>query len=344
MTNEMTPPSPDAAESKRVAVVDRLAAEARIQCESRIGAVTPWYGSKRGMVNAIIEASGIVPADVTYYTEPFHGSGAVLLGLRECGMACPAIAGDMHRLMSNLMIVVSNREMSQQLMDVVATIPFHEAAFIEACDVLERKSIERRGREGQVTLAAAYLVATWMGRNGEAGTDRPWYQWADGFCVRWTATGGDPAVRWQSVKDAIPKWYRLLGEKTTFLLEPFWSVLNSTSDVDGAWIYLDPPYLRDTRGTTKYECDFEDATNGFREDEDDHSHLAKLAGKFTRATVSVSYYAHERLQRLYPPLLGWVHHDLSRNKNSAQAREGAEATTSPEVLIVRKGKGGTNAG
>lgn len=305
--------------------------------EMKIAALTPWYGSKRGMVGDIVRASGVVPAELEFFVDGMHGSGAMLLGLREMGMTCPAVANDLNWLMYNLVAVVAHQSGCERLMEWLAWVPMHERVFQNACEELVRNDDVESRHANSVRLAAAYLIATWMGRNGEAGTDKPWMEWARGFCVRWSATGGDPAVRWQSVKDSIPAWYRHLCHKTTFTCDTVFETLRCVKDEPGTWVYLDPPYLRETRGNTAYAVEFEDATGTFREDEDHHAMLARAAGAIRRATVSVSYYAHERLKRLYPEAEGWVHHDLSRNKASAQASEGAKGSKSPEVLIVRRG-------
>jgi site-specific DNA-adenine methylase len=191
--------------------------------------------------------------------------------------------------------------------------------------------------DAMVTYAAAALAVWWMGRNGEAGTDKDWAQLREqtgSFCHRWTDSGGDPAVRWQAMKDSIPQWWKLLTDgPTTFLNRDALEILPEIPDEPGVFIYADPPYLQETRGSARYAVEVEDATGGFREADDFHAKLADGLHRFKTATVVVSYYAHERLKRLYPAD-GWDHLDATKAKATAHAS--GETAQSPEVLIVKR--------
>ena len=89
-------------------------------------------------------------------------------------------------------------------------------------------------------------------------------------------------------------------------------------------LYVDPPYLKDTRaGGAKYLHEFE---------EDDHVRLAEMLGRFNQARVVVSYYDDPRLEQLYP---GWTIRKCYRQKNlHVQNRRGAGTSVAPEVLLL----------
>lgn len=307
-----------------------------------LSSIAPWFGGKRTLAPAIVDLFG--PLDrCSMFVDAFHGSLPVTLEMRQRGYAGPIVANDLYSLIHNLAVVLGHHDRTLELMDRLAMVPLHERGYAEAGQrVTEMLESEYRTTEDRVTLAAACLGEWWMGRNGEAGLERATFETIGdlkGFCVRWTASGGDPALRWQQVKESIPVWYRLLtAGKTTFLQRDAIYLLASLTDDAGLWIYVDPPYLVETRGGARYAVDADDSTGGFHEGLDFHARLADQLARFTKATVVVSYYAHERLERLYPKANGWRHIDATMNKATAQASTGASGEgKAPEVLIVRRG-------
>lgn len=320
--------------------------KAMTQDQPQLSAIAPWFGGKRTLAPAIVDLFGPLDRCATF-VDAFHGSLPVTIEMRRRGYAGPIIANDLFALVHNLACVLIDLHKCEQLMAKLAAVPFHERAWSDSIRGLLNigalhRPIAVLPEKCAVTAAAACLNAWWMGRNGEAGLELNVAEMIGdlrGFCVRWTASGGDPALRWQHVKESIPTWYRLLtGGKTTFLQRDANGVLASLSDDAGLWIYADPPYLHETRGTARYAVDVEDATGGFREDVDFHSRLAEQLWRFRKATVVVSYYAHERLDRLYPRAAGWKHIDATMTKATAQASAGASGEgKAPEVLIVRRG-------
>ena len=167
-----------------------------------------------------------------------------------------------------------------------------------------------------------YLVASWGGRNGMAGTCCDDSQ----IAVRWTSGRQGPAARFRSVVESIPAWHERLRNVLVLRRDAF-AVLAQIEDDRHAAIYADPPYLAATRhgnrGGGNYLHDFA---------EGDHARLAEALRRFQRVRVVVSYYAHPRLAELYP---GWSQIDHARVKAlSLQQRRGAVAQEAPEVLLV----------
>ncbi len=304
-----------------------------------INAIIPILGGKRTMAPALVDlltdGGRIKPA---MYYEPFHGSMAVLLELRGRGFDGVAIVNDKHGLLSNLARCLSDAKAVDWLIRQLAALPFHEGFFRQACMRLSstmtagRISAMRAHNDWEAALD--YLAVSWMQRNGEAGTDkeRNWAQVMQGFCVRYSTSGGDPAVRWRSVIESVPDWYQALCRKTTFTCRDAVEQLKAIDDDAGLVIYLDPPYLQETR-SARYLVDVEDGTGTFYESEDFYSQLAAAVRKFTAARVALSFYAHERLRRLFPPSDGWRHLDAARAKHLS-VTAGGEAAVAPELVIT----------
>ena len=165
--------------------------------------------------------------------------------------------------------------------------------------------------------ALDFFFSSWVGRNGVTGTS----SYNQGFTARYTPNGGSSGTRWQSAILSIPQWRRRF-EGVTILNRDSFKLIEKISDEDGVAIYLDPPYI--DKGA-KYVHDFDEA---------DHARLAGLLGRFRRARVVVSYYAHSILAQLYP---GWTVRECPTTKammcgNGRRGNIGS--VLAPEVLIM----------
>ncbi|MCH8853398.1 MAG: DNA adenine methylase, partial [Planctomycetes bacterium] len=104
------------------------------------------------------------------------------------------------------------------------------------------------------------------------------------------------------------------------------ALLEKIEDAPGVAIYVDPPYIKATRGSgggSRYLHDFYD---------DDHARLAELLNRFKQARVVVSYYSDPRLHELYA---GWTFRPMHMHKNlHVQNRRGSSRTLAPEVLLM----------
>jgi len=282
----------------------------------KIGALAPWFGSKRNLAPAIVEALG--PHRV--YWEPFCGSMSVLLAKPPCVMET---VNDLHGDLVNLARVVQHSTIGPALYRRLRRVLFSEAQFNELAATL--RSDEPAPDVPDLDRAFAYFVCTWMGRNGLAGTR----SYNHHFCVRYTANGGHSAKRWRSAVQSISAWRRRLANATILSRNGF-ELLGRIEDAAGVAIYLDPPYL--VKGS-KYVHDFEPA---------DHERLADAAKKFKRTRVVISYYDHPRLEELYP---GWSRREIvvskaMANQLTADAREHAQIQKkATEVLLINESEG-----
>src|SRR5262245_2680114 len=304
-----------------------------------LGGIIPSFGGKRTLAPRILELA-LGDALPRTYAEPFHLSLAVLLELRRRGFEGPAWVNDKFNLVSNLAKVLAHDCYALSLYEQVLAQPFHEGILEEAQRGLslfvdKYADLTVPLEPPSIPLAYNFLVASWMGRNGEVGLKKSLRNAR--LSVRWTQSGGDPALRWDGVKHSLPWWYQRMSRKTTFLGRDALDLLEDLVEEEGLFLYCAPPYLKEARGGAEYAVDVTDFTGTAREGDDFHSLLAAGLHRFRRGTVAISFYQHERLARLYPVEEGWVHHRLTVNKATAQSRAGAAKVNAPEVLIMRKG-------
>lgn len=287
----------------------------------KIGTIAPWFGGKRTLATEIITLLG--PHRV--YWELFCGGMAVFLAKKPCQMETLC---DMHGDLINLAYVLADEDLAFKLYKRVERALYHEQIFLDCRQRWLSTPENEANRSPDVDRAYDYFVVSWCGLNGVSGTKRGNY----GFALRWCASGGQGAGRWQSVKDSMPAWHRRLAQAVIIRRDAF-EVLDKIKDEAGTAIYLDPPYFDKS---SKYLYEFGPA---------DHERLARLAGKFRKARVVVSYYDHPKLQELYP---GWARvefaakqslKNVNRNKNRHHAGCGRGKKT--EVLLVNApGAGG----
>lgn len=300
-----------------------MALETVAEHSAKVKAIAPWFGGKRSMAQAIVTELG----KHTQYFEPFCGSMAVLFAKAP---SQNETVNDLHGDLINLAIVLQDRPMAEALYERLGGTLFCE-------DLLKQARIELGTFPpcGVTTKlpdrAYWYFLASWMGRNGTAGTARVDYQ----IAVRWTKGGGSPTVRWRHAVESIPAWHERLRNVVILKRDAF-SILDRFEDVKETAIYADPPYHAETRGKSvkngssgKYLHEFEHDNKLFG---DDHERLAKMLRGYRNARIVVSYYDHPRIRELYD---GWTFVNHMRQKHlHAQNGRGARPKQAPEVLII----------
>lgn len=277
----------------------------------RVSALAPWFGGKRNLAPAIVEALG----PHRCYWEPFCGSMAVLLAKPPAPMET---ANDLHGDLVNLAQCVQHPTIGPALYRRLRRVLLSEEQFAaEKAKLAHGEAVAAPDLE----RAFAYFLVSWGGRNGMAGTASS----NTTFSVRYTANGGTSAARWRNAIDSIPAWRRRL-QGVTILRRDALELLERIEDAPGTAIYCDPPYL--VKGAT-YTHDF---------DTPDHARLAAALQRFRRARVVVSYYAHPALEQLYP---GWARreHVVTKALVSAGSRGGQNGTRATEVLLVNQEPG-----
>jgi DNA adenine methylase len=275
----------------------------------KIKALAPWFGGKRTLAPEIVAEIG----DHAAWWELGCGSMAVTFAKEPASMET---AIDLHGDLTNLAFVLQQRELAEQLYDrLYRTLVSREASARSQAIICENPAPQGDDTP-DVDRAYHYMIVSWIGRNGAAGTNH----YNTGFCVRYTKNGGAPATRFASAVESIPGWHvRLKG--VTILRADLFEVVGRIEDSPGVVIYVDPPYVK--KGA-RYLHDFE---------ADDHPRLAKLLGRFEQTRVIVSYYDHPVVRELYA---GWTLRQLQATKALVNQgmRDRGGAVEAPEVLLI----------
>lgn len=293
--------------------------------EMKITAIAPWFGGKRNLAGRIVAALGKHRA----YWEPFCGSMAVLLAKEPSSFET---VNDLHGDLINLARVLADETAAIDLYSRLSRLVMHETLFHEAAARWHERGQIAAGDHGDVARAYDFMICSWFGRNGVAGTQ----SYHQGFCVRYTKNGGHAATRWRSAVDSIPAWHERL-RAVTILNRCAFQLLERIEDADGVALYADPPYIE--KGA-EYVHDFGNNCEGCRRVHT-HDELAVLLGRFKRTRVVVSYYAHADIERLYPPA-NWAVHEIEVSKAMASQgkRDKANDVRARELLIVNGSMGG----
>lgn len=294
----------------------------------KIKAIAPWFGAKRTLAADIVAELG----RHTQYFEPFCGAMAVLFAKPP---ARQETVNDLHGDLTNLARVISWESWAVKLHDRLQQTLVCEGLLDDAQAALSF-DIESGLRWER---AYWYFLASWMGRNGVAGTDTNDYQLA----VRWTAGGGSSTTRFRSAVESIPAWHERLRNVVILQRDAF-DIIPRFQDAATTAIYVDPPYVSSSRSglqrtgnhTSRYLHDFNDDAPGLLGGENDHTRLRDMLNEFRHARIVVSYYDCDRVRELYD---GWRFVECGRQKNLARQNKGKTKTDeAPEVLIVNDGR------
>jgi DNA adenine methylase len=288
----------------------------------KIKAIAPWFGGKRTMAPLIVQQLG----KHTQYFEPFCGSAAVLFAKEPSRQDT---INDLHGDLINLARCLQDDTTAPLLYSRLQRTLFSEDLLEQAQAVLQDPSPITD--VPQYERAYWYFLASWMGRNGVAGTAAMDYQ----IAVRWTDGGGSPTVRFRSATESIPSWHRRL-QNVVILRRNAFDIIPRFDDTGSVALYIDPPYPAESRGGGKGPGGHAGSyLHEFIHDDlfgDDHKKLAEMLGKFTQARIVVSSYDCQRIRELYR---GWTFIDCHRMKNLHQQNgRGKREKEAPEVLIV----------
>lgn len=300
--------------------------------EMKIKALAPWFGGKRTLAPAIVEELG----DHTQYFEPFAGGISIILAKPKSQKETVC---DLHGDITNLARVISIEASAVQLYLRLSSLVFAEGLLQDARAYLEANEIPGREPPGVWTpsmLDRAYwfFLASWMGRNGTAGTQRLDYQ----IAVRWTNSGGSPCIRFANAVQSMPAWHERLKNVVVLTRDAF-TIIPKFEDAKGTAIYADPPYAAETRtshdnrdgGKGRYLHEFDHAGGGLFHG-DDHTRLATMLRAFKHARVVVSAYDCERYRQLYA---GWTFVKKTMPKLLHQQNgRSTPKLDAPEVLII----------
>ena len=212
--------------------------------EMRVKAIVPGFGSKRQAAPQITPEFG----KHSCYFEFCYCSCAVLFAKQRCPMETII---DLHGDLTNLSRVLASDHWIGLYNRCTRTL-MGDALFNEAkCICLEPGPIAPSVgdvREEHVERAYWYVVMSWQGRNGSAGTGL-----GNVTCAtRYTSNGGSGGFRWHSAIESIPAWHLRLKPVVIKQIDAFHAI-DRIEDKAGTVIYWDAPYIR--KGT-KYVHDY----------------------------------------------------------------------------------------
>ncbi|WP_439624114.1 hypothetical protein [Gemmata sp.] len=268
-----------------------------------VNALAPWFGSNRSLAHKV----GELLTDCTWVGVPFAGGMSELLHIT----ARTLLVSDLHAHVLNLAAVVADPDLRPRLVDQLDGLPVHP-------DVLASAQLRCRWYEEQgvhppcLEWAVNYFVCAWMARNGTAGTAT---EFKAGMSTRWTANGGDSAIRFRNATESLAQWSEVMRRCTFIKLDVF-AFLGRVCDQAGHGVYLDPPF---PGPGDDYKHKFDEASQ---------RKLSRELTAFKKCRVVCRFYRHPLIEELYPAAR-WEWIDCAGGKK--QTNE-----TAPEVLIVSK--------
>lgn len=278
-----------------------------------ITALVPWFGSARTQAKQVGEAL----RGCKWVGVPFAGSLCEIPAIIDAG-ACSVSINDKHALLINLARVAAGQSFGPKLYRWLRREPFTESTLRNAQQYLKHQG-DLSDPENElvigkhIDLAFHYFIAAWAGRNGKAGTDG---ELKGGLSVRWTASGGDSALRFSGAAWSIRDWRKILARCTLFCMD--WAdFAEKCKDEKGHGYYLDPPWP--------------DAGDGYvhKFTNEEHALLAEWATSFETARVVLRTGEHPLIRKLYPTANGWEwRRMLGRNQAGKVAAE---------YLVVKNG-------
>lgn len=269
-----------------------------ISARPAIGALAAWFGSNRSLAHLVGEHL----AGCEWVGVPFAGGMCEIPHIK----ARTVLVNDLHRNVINLATCVRDWWLRKTLLSRLRDTIFHPDTLAEAQRILAEDDSPR------VVKAWAYFVVCWMTRSGTAGTDQ---ERTASLALRWTAGGGDSAVRFRSAVRSIAEWSRVFA-RCTFSTMDALDFLDRVNDADGHGAYCDPPF---PDAGERYSHSFAEA---------DQRQLAAKLASFRRVRCVVRFYDHPLIRELYPESL-WTWHRPEGGKTQANK-------AAPEVLLVNR--------
>lgn len=268
----------------------------------KVTTLVPWAGGAR----LTAEAIGRELEGIPFVGIPFAGGMPELVHIR----ASTILVNDLHKHVINLAAVLANPQYGPKLIRELRRLPFHPHT-LENYQELAR--VTPNGT-ANYTAAKSYFVSQWMGRNGKSGGPN---ELKGGLALRYSATGGDSALRYSQAVQGLREWRKIL-QRCTFSCMDWREFLKKIKDGKAISVYADPPWpeLGDELYTHKFK-------------EKDHRELAKVLHEYKQARVVVRYLDCPLSRELYPePLWTWRRF-AGRNTGNKEVKE---------VLIIRNPK------
>ena len=201
----------------------------------KVKTLVPWYGSNRMLASEV----GRLLAGCEWVGIPFVGGCSEIAEIN----ARTIVANDAHMHLINLANVLrSEYECKILILDLKRRL-FHELELAEAqeiCRRIERGEVGPDGLVDVITWARAFFICCWMSRSETAGTKSEFDQ---SLSVRWSASGGDSAVRFRNAVDGLDAWAEVFAKRNlSFTARDVFEFLSKCKDAPRHGIYCDPPF------------------------------------------------------------------------------------------------------
>lgn len=280
-----------------------------------VGAIANWFGTNRKLAHKVGELIG----QVRFVAIPFAGGMTEIPYLK----ASSILVNDLNQHVINLARIAKDPVRGPRLMRRLRRTPFHIMQLVESQRFCQ--NIEDTGEVDSLFLSAPrakevdidewayhYFITSWMGRAGEAGTER---QFKCGFSFRYDGNGGGSAKRFYSMAAGLPLWRRVF-RRCDFRCDDGFKFIEGIPDNEKAdrAIYCDPPF---PGPGDKYAHKF---------DESDHLRLRNRLDKLVFTKAVIRYYSVPLIEDLYGDRKKWkIHRFEGRTQTNDKA---------PEILIT----------
>lgn len=262
----------------------------------KIGPVSPplkWHGGKHYLAAKII---ALMPPHL-HYVEPYFGGGSVLLAKDPEGVS--EVVNDLNWELTNLWACLQNEQAFAEFVRQVAAIPFSEAEYQDACRYITPDDCANGYGRFSVIQAVRFFVRC---RQSLAGHMKSF----TGVTKTRTRRGMNNEVSaWLTAIEGLPAVHERL-KRVLILNRPAIDVIRG-QDGPKTLFYCDPPYLHETRATTK---DYQHEMSGV-----DHIELVealgRIKGKFLLSGYPNDVYESRRL------IYGWNRYDFDLPNNAA---------------------------
>lgn len=193
------------------------------------------------------------------YVEPFGGAASVLLNKKP---SIKEVYNDLYGPTANIFNILKSNP--KQFCDIINGIQYDLKSFSEAKDVVFEY--------GSIESAISELILRRMSRGGMKKT----FSWSERI------RGGRPGDlnAWETFKTILPVICKRMEKVDVFSCNAL-DLLEEYLDEKGCLIYLDPPYLFETRtAKSVYDCEMENK---------DHEKLSELL-KVAKCKILLSCY------------------------------------------------------
>jgi hypothetical protein len=218
------------------------------------------------------------------------------------------LVGELHPHVVNLAKVIADPTYNAMLREHLDYLPVHPDTLRSSQEGCRERESVPNAVMPNLTWAIDYFVASWMARNGVAGTHN---EFDAKISVRFDDGGGDSATRFRNATASLLEWGDSM-RRCNFLKMDVFELLGKVEDERRYGIYCDPPF---PGPGDKYKHRF---------DETEHRKLAHWLTARQENTIVCRFYDHPLIRELYAgPFWQWEFLEGRRQTNEA----------GPEVLL-----------